>query len=104
MNWISVKDKLPEEDGSCLIVIQPDIGKAWVKITDYCVDEKLAPYVTHWMPLPDPPEDRLPPTAEMIGVAERVDKLIKAEDEEIDNLLESIDARPACPTCGYYGA
>lgn len=59
--WISVKDRLPEEEFECLVVC----GDKWVEIGYYheggqkwaidgafCADG----YVTHWMPLPTPPE------------------------------------------------
>ena len=64
--WISVKERLPEKPGECLVTyhpcywdnVQPEIrvgidsfrGKtAWAK--------KKYQRVTHWMPLPEPPKE-----------------------------------------------
>lgn len=66
MNWISVKDRLPENYISVLgyipelfpfsqlkeCFIGPD-GE-WHYAGDYSADTA---YITHWMPLPEPPED-----------------------------------------------
>lgn len=74
MEWISVKDRLPEYKGAgdeqIVIVTGLEIGRRYVyyaRAHDY--GEKKDPNeifsvggwsdmnVTHWMPLPDPPED-----------------------------------------------
>ncbi len=52
--WISVKDRLPENESTCLIVSAKEEG--------ICVALAIEPYwskweVTHWMPLPEPPKD-----------------------------------------------
>ena len=64
--WISVKERLPEKPGEYLVAYQPCYwdnvqpefrvgidsfrGKtAWAKKKYQCV--------THWMPLPEPPEE-----------------------------------------------
>ena len=53
-NWISVEDKLPEENDRVLVYV-PDmkgsdceiqISKGWA----------LHKFVSHWMPLPEPPK------------------------------------------------
>ena len=56
--WISVKDKLPEEKVKVLVVLGSNIrGKR------ICIDQRISGnwrglgcLVTHWMPLPEPPE------------------------------------------------
>ena len=64
MKWISVKERLPMKGATVIVVIgglvqwvMCYLGKAeWI----WCDDEDAAPVplsaVTHWMPLPDPPE------------------------------------------------
>ena len=77
--WISVKDKLPEKDGSYLVVINyfshqsinvRSFAKAGETVNEYdLAGEKNVWYrydseygyvstdsVTHWMPLPEPPK------------------------------------------------
>ena len=76
MEWISVKDRLPEEGVEVLIYCNPDIVQAvfsvgyWkgsFDVTDYmndgfvpdrriCKQGSDYDYVTHWMPLPEPPK------------------------------------------------
>lgn len=59
--WISVKDELPEDEYECLVVNKSGgywIGwfkadeERWVIDGTICGDG----YVTHWMPLPEPPK------------------------------------------------
>lgn len=55
--WISVEDRLPERPGKYLVYTV----KGATKLGDYCsylVDDKpqFDWYVTHWMPLPEPPK------------------------------------------------
>ena len=52
-HWISVKDELPEEDGVYLFF---DAGTQGVYVSFFWADLKLNEGVTHWMPLPAPPE------------------------------------------------
>ena len=58
--WISVKERLPEADGTYVVYMPPPSepiitaeysDSRW---DDWEVD--ITKYVTHWMPLPEPPE------------------------------------------------
>lgn len=65
-NWISVKDRLPEEDVTVLAFINYSVddaklerigsaayrGKLWLMGSDIYSER----FVTHWMPLPEPPK------------------------------------------------
>ena len=65
MEWISVKDKLPDSEDVylCLFIGWDDME--FMRTLDYCPEDKdwtdteCIPYttVTHWMPLPEPPKD-----------------------------------------------
>jgi hypothetical protein len=53
--WISVKDRLPEHGSTCLIVTtkkEEGISIAWFEKAYWSKWD-----VTHWMPLPKPPEE-----------------------------------------------
>jgi hypothetical protein len=55
--WISVEDRLPEK-GYQLVweAGYPNVGYV-ASDGKWRVDrDEVTPYVTHWMPLPDPPE------------------------------------------------
>lgn len=81
MNWISVKDRLPEEERAVIAfgtkafyegkwiegkfiekcIYRPEDAKdGWIKapwvFNSHCCDDCLDE-VTHWMPLPDKPEN-----------------------------------------------
>lgn len=68
MKWISVDDGQPEKTGN-VIVFANDIVTSWVEVLSAYVcpeygnvifeqldGEDYPPIVTHWMPLPDAPE------------------------------------------------
>lgn len=68
--WISVEEKLPEERGTYLTVVRCLKG-TWVEINNYDhleerwehdiveYSEDVTEFVTHWMPLPEPPEEEV---------------------------------------------
>lgn len=75
MNWISVKDRLPEKKCSVLVATLNGIGIGVdTKQEGWIVGDEgfTCDNVTHWMPLPDPPKDvesynRSKPTGDMIN-------------------------------------
>lgn len=53
--WISVEERMPEDDGDVLLVIDSEIGLGYYSIYfDEWVDYTRTDvnHVTHWMPLP----------------------------------------------------
>lgn len=63
MDWISVKDKLPEKDISVLT-----FDGTYINVMEYWYDEDgkqvwfnppspPSDNITHWMPLPNPPKE-----------------------------------------------
>lgn len=61
MNWISVRDRLPEQDQMVLTWSYDEIiawgaikHGVWSAIRDEYGQEIT---ITHWMPLPEPPKD-----------------------------------------------
>lgn len=73
--WISVKERLPEEDTDVLVVrkflgvkgqVRPStyveiasrIGDEWVAVSDeYKISRSKHTNPSHWMPLPEPPKE-----------------------------------------------
>lgn len=58
--WISVKDKLPEEDDLYNVYCKDgSMAYAWFVKDRWFIDccECGDGYVTHWMPLPEPPRE-----------------------------------------------
>ena len=62
--WISVKDRLPEDDGFYLVYTTDGFVSEW-QVDEFYLDtnygwigERFAPdwKVTHWMPLPELPQ------------------------------------------------
>ena len=67
MEWISVEDRLPEDDEWQLVWLS---GEHYPRRGAYHAEKRESPrwyvrdwdwvdIVTHWMPLPDPPQERL---------------------------------------------
>ena len=71
MNWISVKDRLPEEDSTKFIIFTEGVDvycgryysrNSFNRESFFIVESQNGHIfndsnVTHWMPLPDPPKD-----------------------------------------------
>ena len=56
--WISVKDKLPEEDSHVLVWEKQGFAFVdWYKFGVWQLGTENGAIITHWMPLPDPPEE-----------------------------------------------
>jgi hypothetical protein len=56
MEWISVKDRLPESINRLVLWYRPDehsIYKIWIDSSHV-----INPLATHWMPLPSPPKQK----------------------------------------------
>lgn len=62
MEWISVKDRLPEKRKDVLCLFQDNtrirnrIEISWVDSVGCFLYEAIYGEVTHWMPLPEPPK------------------------------------------------
>jgi hypothetical protein len=59
MEWISVKDRLPEI-GETVIVhggIAYRIEDEWISQTGFANGRPIMWPVTHWMPMPEPPQE-----------------------------------------------
>lgn len=72
--WISVKERLPQGKGECLVVydLNPkiDMTEFGKFLNDrgkmeqgFCSDGDIWVNVTHWMPLPEPPKEKPESTA-----------------------------------------
>lgn len=60
LRWISVKDRLPEEDKYCLIFFNNSAQSKGIDCAYYYGDQEwsLEEHITHWMPLPEPPKEK----------------------------------------------
>lgn len=54
--WISVRERLPEDASDVLIAWADGVSEACFCDDRWCRDGRMLLWVTHWMPLPNPPE------------------------------------------------
>lgn len=60
--WISVTERLPSDDGCYMVAVKNDHRRRYSKTAWFWSDSCswfARQEVTHWMPLPEPPEDGL---------------------------------------------
>ena len=61
VGWVSVKDRLPEDEYECLVCSGGSIEFGWFHCgtLKWVVDGSMCGdgYVPHWMSLPEPPEE-----------------------------------------------
>jgi hypothetical protein len=55
--WISVKDRLPEDASDVLIAWADGVSEACFCDETWCREGRRLLWVTHWMPLPAPPKE-----------------------------------------------
>ena len=65
--WIPVEEKLPDKDGRYLVCDGGDVLEACFSLTGQlrrpewyttdCYEDESLDHVTHWVPLPEPPEE-----------------------------------------------
>lgn len=66
--WVSVEDRLPRVGGNYICAVQDKNGGKWTIPSEWNLEMKtwfgafgeIKNKVTHWMPLPAPPDRRLP--------------------------------------------
>lgn len=65
MEWISVNDRTPQVTGKYICCVEDKMGNRWSIPSDFSLEMKswfgeygeIKNKVTHWMPLPEPPEN-----------------------------------------------
>lgn len=65
MEWISVKERLPQATGKYLCAVKDKRGNLWTIASDWSLEMKswfgdygeIKNKVTHWMPLPEGPKE-----------------------------------------------
>jgi len=55
--WISVRERLPEDASNVLIAWADGVSEACFCDDRWVRDGRILLWVTHWMPLPKPPEE-----------------------------------------------
>ena len=95
MEWMSVKDRLPEERVDVLVYGNITntsnrvcrVGMGWLNNSNVFIEERpedISPLdITHWMPLPNPPAE--PTMIELVLQDER--RKMAAAHEEISQMM-----------------
>ena len=57
--WISVEEKLPENDSNCIVFSSGDVKEAHFFFGRFFdpIEDYMQYNATHWMPLPEPPKE-----------------------------------------------
>lgn len=75
MNWISVKDRLPENSKLTYVLCFDNDSGVWLGYYEdgfWPTDEGcIRGVVTHWMPLPEPPKDETVSINDLIADSKR---------------------------------
>lgn len=114
MNWISVKDRLPEKDDVYIICLNSayydrDKGVIHYKMVYYAfwdyghwdLEECYANEedVTHWMPFPEPPEEDVAiPETQMLKKPTKCKVGYCQNNGSRDSYV--VETKYHCPTCG----
>lgn len=114
MDWISVKDRLPEAEKLCLLfgreeyeigrITNDGIFDIW---EDYKFSAEMEPeMITHWMPLPAPPTETKSEGQDMERVREikitvMIDTNKATYEKEFDCLQDAVDFYNFCLDTDY---
>lgn len=96
--WISVENRLPQNMENVLAANKRgkiyDIDKAWWNGASWCRCAKgTYRNVTHWMPLPPPPQ------MEVIAMKTNADRIREMTDRELADFLCGFQNREDCAAC-----
>jgi hypothetical protein len=109
MKWISVKERLPEEDQQVLVYSEDyPMEVMWFrnnKFNEYYEDLDIKKdynfeieEVTHWMPIPEPPKDQCECCLEFFNWQRTEEDVQKECDDLFPNLPEE-EKRTVCEPC-----
>lgn len=86
--WVSVEERLPEKRKDVLVRYgNGRIGIDWINSIQCFVFDKLYGRVTHWLPIPEPPDCRPPEGGGRGGRMTNADKIRSMSDEELAEFL-----------------
>ena len=58
--WISVKERMPDKQPDEYLVVNGHIVETAICLDNMWITPKRVSKITHWMPLPEPPEEVMP--------------------------------------------